>query len=247
MPRRAGAKEPTATPKHAARIAALLAQKWPDATCELDHRNAYELLVATILSAQSTDKLINTVTPKLFAKYPDAHALAHADQATLEQEIHSTGFFRNKAKSLLGMARAVVEKHGGEVPVTMEELVELPGVARKTANVVLGTAMGKNEGVVVDTHVARLSQRLGLTKAEDPVEIEQDLMKLLPRDQWTVFAHRLIWHGRRVCTAKNPDHENCLLAPICPSATLVTLRPTKKAAAPVKGKPAKKKPARARP
>jgi len=229
----------------------LLAEKWPDATCELDHRNAYELLVATILSAQSTDKMINTVTPKLFAKYPDARALAKADQATLEQEIHSTGFFRNKAKSLLGMARAVVEKHGGEVPATMEELVELPGVARKTANVVLGTAMGKNEGVVVDTHVARLSQRLGLTAHEAPVDIEQDLMKLVPREQWTVFAHRLIWHGRRVCFAKNPDHENCLLAPVCPSAAIVPLRPTKKAVTPVKAvkkKPEARKPRkRARP
>jgi endonuclease-3 len=225
----------------------LLAEKWPDATCELDHRNAYELLVATILSAQSTDKMINTVTPRLFAKYPDARALAKADQATLEQEIHSTGFFRNKAKSLLGMARAVVEKHGGEVPTTMEELVELPGVARKTANVVLGTAMGKNEGVVVDTHVARLSQRLGLTTHEAPIDIEQDLMRLLPREQWTVFAHRLIWHGRRVCFAKNPDHENCLLAPVCPSAAIVPLRPTKTAVAPVTTKPAAKPAGKAKP
>lgn len=177
--------------------------------------------MATILSAQSTDKMINTVTPALFAKYPDARALAKADQATLEQKVHSTGFFRMKAKNLIGMARAVVDKHGGEVPATMAELVELPGVARKTANVVLGTALGKNEGVVVDTHVARLAQRLGLTEATDPVEIEQDLMKLVPRDQWTIFAHRLIWHGRRVCTAKNPDHEHCSLAPLCPSATLI--------------------------
>jgi endonuclease-3 len=217
-PRRAGAK---ATPAHAANVAALLAQTWPDAVCELDHRNAYELLVATILSAQSTDRMINTVTPKLFAKYPNARALAKADQATLEEEIHSTGFFRMKAKNLIGMAKAVVEKHGGEVPQTMEELVELPGVARKTANVVLGTAMGKNEGVVVDTHVARVAQRLGLTQATDPKDIEQDLMKLLPREQWTIFAHRMIWHGRRICTAKNPDHEHCLLAPICPTATLI--------------------------
>jgi endonuclease-3 len=217
-PRRAGAK---ATPAGAAKIAALLAQTWPDAVCELDHRNAYELLVATILSAQSTDRMINTVTPKLFAKYPNARALATADQATLEEEIHSTGFFRMKAKNLIGMAKAVVEKHGGEVPQTMEELVELPGVARKTANVVLGTAMGKNEGVVVDTHVARVAQRLGLTQATDPKDIEQDLMKLLPREQWTIFAHRMIWHGRRICTAKNPDHEHCLLAPICPTATLI--------------------------
>ncbi len=208
----------------------MLAEAWPDAKCELDHRNAYELIVATILSAQSTDRMINTVTPKLFAKYPNAAALAKADQATLEEEIHSTGFFRMKAKSLIGMAKAVVEKHGGNVPATMEELVELPGVARKTANVVLGTALGKNEGVVVDTHVARLSERLGLTTETEPVKIEQDLMQLLPREQWTIFAHRLIWHGRRVCTAKNPDHEHCLLAPVCPTAALVKLAPTKPAA-----------------
>ena len=183
--------------------------------------------MATILSAQSTDKLINTVTPKLFAKYPDAAALAKADQAVLEDEIHSTGFFRMKAKHLLGMARAVVDKHGGEIPATMDELTALPGVARKTANVVLGSALGKNEGIVVDTHVARVSQRLGLTTETDPEKIEQDLMQLIPRDQWTVFAHRLIWHGRRVCTAKNPDHEHCLLAPVCPTA-LLELKPKRK-------------------
>lgn len=197
--------------------------------CELDHANAYQLVVATILSAQSTDKTINTVTPALFAKYPDARALAKADPAQLEEMIHSTGFFRMKAKNLIGMARAVVERHGGDIPKTMDELVELPGVARKTANVVLGTAMGKNEGVVVDTHVMRLSQRLGLTAETDPVKIEQDLMQLLPREQWTIFAHRMIWHGRRVCFAKKPDCENCLLAPVCPSAAIVSLAPTKKA------------------
>ena len=185
--------------------------------------------MATILSAQSTDKLINTVTPKLFAKYPDAKALARADQAELEVEVHSTGFFRMKAKNLIGMARAVVERHGGEIPATMDELTALPGVARKTANVVLGSALGKNEGVVVDTHVARVSQRLGLTTETDPVKIEQDLMKVIPRDQWTVFAHRLIWHGRRVCTAKNPDHEHCRLAPVCPTglAELSAKKPAK--------------------
>jgi endonuclease-3 len=221
---RSGAK---VTPAQAGKIAALLAEKWPDAHTELDHRNAYELLVATILSAQSTDKMINTVTPKLFAKYPNATALARADQAELEEEIHSTGFFRMKAKHLIGMARAVVERHGGEIPQTMDELTALPGVARKTGNVVLGSALGKNEGIVVDTHVARVSQRLGLTAEIDPVKIEQDLMALIPRDQWTVFAHRLIWHGRRVCTAKNPDHEHCLLAPVCPTA-LLELKPKKR-------------------
>jgi endonuclease-3 len=200
----------------------LLAEKWPEATCELDHENAYQLLVATILSAQSTDKLINTVTPALFAKFPDATALAAADPGELEKMVHSTGFFRMKAKNLLGMARAVVERHGGQIPQTMEELVALPGVARKTANVVLGTAFGKNEGVVVDTHVTRLSQRLGLSAQTDPVKIEQDLMRLLPREQWTAFAHRVIIHGRRVCHAKQPDCESCSLAPVCPSVSLVT-------------------------
>jgi endonuclease-3 len=203
------------------KIAELLGDKWPDAVCELDHANAYELLVATILSAQSTDKMINTITPALFAKYPDAAALAKADPAALETMIKSSGFFRNKAKSLLGMARAVVAQHGGKIPSTMEELVELPGVARKTANVVLGTAFGKNEGVVVDTHVARLSERLGLTGHTDPQKIERDLMDALPREQWTSFAHRLIWHGRRVCLAKKPDCEHCTLAPVCPSAFML--------------------------
>jgi endonuclease III len=216
------------------KIAALLEQKWPDAVCELDHQNAYQLLVATILSAQSTDKMINTITPALFARYSDARALAAADPAELEQMIFKSGFYRQKTKSLIGMARAVVEKHGGEIPQTMDELVALPGVARKTANVVLGTAIGKNEGIVVDTHVMRLSQRLGLTRAETPVEIEQDLMRLLPREQWTIFAHRMIWHGRRVCTAKNPDHDNCLLAPLCPTATIVRLPPSKQATKPDK-------------
>jgi endonuclease III len=217
-------------------IAALLAEKWPDAVCELDHQNAYQLLVATILSAQSTDKMINTITPALFAKYPDARALAQANPAELEQMIFKSGFYRMKTKSLIGMAKAVVENHGGEIPQTMEELVELPGVARKTANVVLGTAMGKNEGVVVDTHVIRLSQRLGLTRETEAPKIEQDLMRLLPREQWTIFAHRLIWHGRRVCMAKNPDHENCLLAPLCPTATIVRLPKSRKATKPERTK-----------
>jgi endonuclease-3 len=187
---------------------------------ELDHRNAYQLLVATILAAQSTDKLINTVTPALFAKYPDPAALARADQGELEAMIFSTGFYRNKARHLIGMAQRIVERHGGEVPATMEQLVDLPGVARKTANVVLGSALGKNEGFVVDTHVSRLAPRLGLTKNTEPVKIEQDLMQLLPRDQWSIFAHRLIWHGRRVCHAKKPDCDHCTLAPLCPSAGL---------------------------
>lgn len=225
----------------AAKIHEILDELFPAPSMPLDHGNPFELLVATILSAQSTDKMINTITPALFQKYPDPRALAAANPAEVEQMIFKSGFYRNKTKSLIGMAKAVVERHGGEIPQTMEELVALPGVARKTANVVLGTAMGKNEGVVVDTHVMRLSQRLGITRAEDPVEIEQDLMRLLPREQWTIFAHRMIWHGRRVCTAKNPDHENCLLAPICPSATIVTLPKPKKATKPVKTMQPKKK------
>ena len=203
-----------------AAIADRLAETWPDAVVELDHANAYQLLVATILAAQSTDKLINTVTPALFARYPDPTALARADQAELEAMIFSTGFYRMKAKHLIGMAQRIVERHGGEVPETMEALVELPGVARKTANVVLGSALGKNEGVVVDTHVARVAARLGLTAHTDPVKIEHDLMQLVPRDQWSSFAHRVIWHGRRMCHARRPDCEHCVLAPLCPSAGL---------------------------
>jgi endonuclease-3 len=204
-----------------AAIAARLAELWPDAVVELDHDSAYQLLVATILAAQSTDKLINTVTPALFARYPDPTALAHADPAELEPMIFSTGFYRMKARHLIGMAQRIVERHGGRVPETMEGLVDLPGVARKTANVVLGSALGKNEGIVVDTHVSRLAPRLGLTAHSDPVKIEQDLMQLLPRDQWSIFAHRLIWHGRRVCHAKQPNCDQCALAPLCPSAALV--------------------------
>ncbi len=213
-------------------IAGLLAEKWPGAVVELDHTNPYQLLVATILSAQSTDKMINTITPALFAAYPDPASLARASQEEIEPMIFKSGFYRNKAKSLLGMARAVVERHGGKVPDTMEELVELPGVARKTGNVVLGSAFGKPAGVVVDTHVSRVANRLGLTTETDPVKIEQDLMTILPREQWTPFAHRVIWHGRRVCFAKHPACNNCLLAPLCPSAALVELTPTAKAAKP---------------
>jgi endonuclease-3 len=203
-------------------IARRLAEQWPDAVVELDHDNAYQLLVATILAAQSTDRLINTVTPALFAKYPDPGALARAEQRELETMIYSTGFYRMKAKHLIAMAQAVVERHGGQLPETMAELVDLPGVARKTANVVLGSALGKNEGVVVDTHVSRLAPRLGLTAHTEPVKIEQDLMRLVPRDQWSIFAHRLIWHGRRVCHARKPDCEHCVLAPLCPSAEIAS-------------------------
>jgi endonuclease-3 len=208
-------------------IGKVLAKLWPDAVCELDHEDAYQLLVATILAAQSTDKMINTVTPALFERYPDATALAAADPEQLEQLIHSTGFYRMKAKHLLGMARAVVERHGGKIPETMEELVALPGVARKTGNVVLGTAFGKAVGVVVDTHVTRLSAKLGLTSETDPVKIEDELKELLPQSEWVPFADRLIWHGRRVCFAKKPACESCQLAPLCPSAELPGAEPAK--------------------
>lgn len=191
---------------------------YPDAHCALDHRNAYELLVATILSAQCTDARVNMVTPALFARYPTASDLAGADREELEGLIKSTGFFRNKAKSLLGMASAVVERHGGEIPSTMDELTTLPGVGRKTANVILGNAFGKNEGVVVDTHVTRLANRLGLTTQSDPVKIEADLVRLVPRDRWTMLSHLLIEHGRRVCEARSPKCEICPLADICPSS-----------------------------
>jgi endonuclease-3 len=213
-----GRRPRNSTPETAAEIASSLATLWPDAVVELDFQNAFQLLCATILAAQSTDKMINTITPALFAKYPTAEALARAEPTSVEPLIFKSGFYRNKAKSLVGMARALVERHGGRVPETMEALVALPGVARKTANVVLGCALGKPSGVIVDTHVTRLSQRLGMTTASDPVDIEQELMKLLPRSEWTLFANRLIWHGRRVCIAKKPLCDQCALAPVCPSA-----------------------------
>jgi endonuclease-3 len=206
------------TPELAAEYYRRLSAAYPDAHCALDHRNAYELLVATILSAQCTDVRVNMVTPALFAKYPTASALAEADQGELEQLIKSTGFFRNKAKSLLGMARALVEHHGGNVPANMEELTKLPGVGRKTANVILGNAFGRNDGVVVDTHVTRLANRLGLTTETDPVKIESDLMRLFPQSQWTMLSHLLIEHGRRVCDARKPKCEVCVLADLCPSS-----------------------------
>lgn len=207
------------TAKGRAREVALrLAGEYPQARCELDHADAYQLLVATILSAQSTDVRVNMVTPALFAKYRSAAAYAAADPAVLEQEIHSTGFFRNKTKSIIGMAQAVVERHQGQIPETIEELVQLPGVGRKTANVILGTWFGKNEGVVVDTHVTRLSRLMGLTKQGTPEKIEQDLMRLVPRDKWTWFGHTLIQHGRRVCIARRPKCEACVVNRWCPSS-----------------------------
>jgi endonuclease-3 len=206
-------------------ITAHLADRWPDAVVELDHCDAYQLLVATILSAQSTDKMINTITPAVFEAYPGPAALAQANPVELEQMIFRSGFYRNKAKHLIEMARAVVERHGGAIPETMEELCALPGVARKTANVVLGCALGRNVGFIVDTHVARVAGRLGFTAEHDPVKIEQDMMRAVPQDQWTKVANRLIWHGRRVCHAKQPDCDHCVLAPVCPSAALFKLPP----------------------
>jgi endonuclease III len=199
-------------------VVARLKAEYPDAHTELDWKNPLELLVATMLSAQTTDVQVNRVTQSLFAKYRTAEDYAHADPSELEEDIRPTGFYRNKASSLRNMAGTLVEEHGGEVPGTMRELVALPGVGRKTANVVLGNAFGVDEGIVVDTHVRRVSGRLGLTENKDPVKIEQDLMKVVPEEDWTVFSHLLILHGRRTCKARKPDCPNCVLNDICPSA-----------------------------
>jgi endonuclease-3 len=215
---RRGVKRGPALAAHAAEVYDRLAKAYPDAHCELDYRTPLELLTATILSAQCTDKRVNMVTPTLFARYPTAVALAAARPDELEEIIKSTGFFRNKTRSLLGMSGAVVERHAGEVPSTMEELVRLPGVGRKTANVVLGNAFGKAEGIVVDTHVTRLSERLGFTKEVDPVKIEEALIALFPRERWTMLSHLLIFHGRRICEARTPKCGACVLNDICPSA-----------------------------
>jgi endonuclease-3 len=195
-----------------------LRKLYPDAKCELDYGSPFQLAVATVLSAQCTDKRVNIVTPVLFRKYPDARALAAANVGDVEEIIKSTGFFRNKAKSITGLARGVMEKHGGVLPDSMEALFVLPGIGRKTANVILGNAFGKNEGVVVDTHIGRLARRLGFTKQDDPVKVEQALVKLFPRKNWTMLAHLLIWHGRRTCFARKPDCAGCILNDICPSA-----------------------------
>ena len=200
-----------------AQLVEALPEVYPGAHCELDFKTPLQLLVATILSAQCTDKRVNMVTPKLFARYRTAADFAAVPQETLEQEIRSTGFFRNKSKSIRAAAAAIEEQHGGKVPDTMEALHALPGVGRKTANVVLGNAFGKDEGIVVDTHVARLSQRLRLTKQTDAEKIEADLMKIVPRKHWTVWSHWLIWHGRRRCFARKPDCHQCEILRLCPS------------------------------
>ena len=204
--------------KRAKKIVAKLKAEYPDAHCALDHRTPFELLAATILSAQCTDVRVNMVTPALFAKYPTARDLAAARPEDVEDLVRSTGFFRNKTKSLIGMATAVAERHGGEVPKDMEALRVLPGVGRKTANVVLGNAFGINDGVVVDTHVGRLSGLLKLSKHQDPEKVERDLMALVPRDDWTLLSHLLITHGREVCIARRPQCGRCVLAKLCPSA-----------------------------
>lgn len=212
-------EEVDADSKRVRAILAALRRTYPDADCALHFENPFQLLVATILSAQCTDERVNQVTPGLFEKWGEAEALAEVPIPLLEEEIRSTGFFRNKAKNLQGAAGVIVERHGGEVPRTMEELVELPGVARKTANVVLGTAYGIAAGVVVDTHVGRVAGRLGMSQASKAVAVERDLMGLIPGKDWIWFAHALIWHGRRVCKSRHPDCRTCTLAAHCPSSS----------------------------
>jgi len=201
--------------KRVAAILAKLEEAYPDATCELRHENPFQLLVSTILSAQCTDVRVNQVAETLYKKYPDAKAFAYATPSELEMEIRPTGFFRNKTKSVMGASKAILERFGGEVPRTMEEILTLPGVARKTGNVVLGTAYGITSGIVVDTHVLRLSKRLDLTCNEDPKKVEQDLMQVIPREKWIQFSHQLIWHGRRVCHARKPKCTECNLESLC--------------------------------
>ncbi len=201
-----------------ARVRAILKglnEDYPDATCALTHENPFQLLIATILSAQCTDAVVNIVTKTLFAKYPTPKDLAHANPAEVEQEIRPTGFFRNKTKSIIGASKKLIEEFGGEVPRTMEQLLTIPGAARKTANVVLGCAFGIASGIVVDTHVQRISNRLDLTKNQDPKKIERDLMQIIPQDRWILFSHQLIWHGRRVCQARKPKCLDCNLERIC--------------------------------
>lgn len=204
-----------ANPQRVTAILAKLDEAYPDVTCALNHQNSFELLIATILSAQCTDVRVNQVTETLFKKYPDPKAFAYATPSELEQEIRPTGFFRNKTKSVMGASKAILEKFHGEVPRTMEELLTLPGVARKTGNVVLGTAYGIPSGVVVDTHVQRIANRLDLTRNEDPKKIEQDLMQVIPKDRWIKFSHQIIWHGRRICQARKPKCMECNLESLC--------------------------------
>jgi endonuclease III len=218
-PKRRRVRESRAAKRQrAAEIVKRLHSEYPDATCSLEHRSPYELLAATILSAQCTDERVNLTTPALFDRYPTPADLAAARQEDVEELVRSTGFFRSKARSLIGMATALVEVHGGDVPREMRQLVALPGVGRKTANVVLGNAFDINEGIVVDTHVKRLSGRLALTEHVDPVKIEEDLVQLIERDEWTDISHLFIYHGRAVCKAPTPRCESCALSDICPSS-----------------------------
>ncbi len=221
--KKVSAKKAPAKPASAAgtdpqRVSAILAkldEAYPNATCELEHKNAFQLLISTILSAQCTDVRVNQVTQELYKKYTKPEDFAYANPAELEKEIRPTGFFRNKTKSIMGASKAIVGKFAGQVPRTMEEMLTLPGVARKTANVVLGTAYGIASGIVVDTHVLRLSERLDMTRNEDPKKVEQDLMAVIPQNKWIKFSHQLIWHGRRVCAARKPKCAECNLESLC--------------------------------
>ena len=210
------AKSPNSLPERVRLILAKLKRTYPDAHCELHHSNPLQLLIATILSAQCTDERVNKVTPALFARCRTAHDFARIPTAELEGLIRTTGFFRSKAKSIRGCAAALVKDHHGEVPRTMEHLHKLPGVGRKTANVVLGNAFHLAEGIVVDTHVGRLSRRMGLTRHQDPVKVEQALVKIVPKTDWTLFSHLLTWHGRRRCSARKPDCPHCEISDLCP-------------------------------
>jgi endonuclease-3 len=217
-PQRRGRETRAARAARALEIVKRLRRQYPDAHCELNFATPYQLLVATILSAQCTDVRVNQVTPALFARWPDAPALARATPSELEAVIRPTGFFRNKARNLIGMAQGVTADHRGRVPATMDELRSLPGVGRKTANVVLGNAFGTSEGITVDTHVLRLGRLLGLVRSADPERVEDELMAIVPRADWALVSHLLIWHGRRVCIANRPHCDDCVLSKLCPSA-----------------------------
>jgi endonuclease-3 len=233
-----GEETPAELRKRARALVAKLKEAYPDARCALDHESPLQLLVATILSAQCTDARVNKVTPALFARYPTAKDLAASDRSELEELVRTTGFFRNKAKSIHGAASRIESEFGGEVPKTMAELLTLPGVARKTANVVLGTAFGIADGFVVDTHVFRLTHRMGLVSAKTPEQVERQLMELIPREDWIGLAHILIHHGRRVCTARGPDCEHCVVASLCPKlGVLAEAKPARVPKTPSKSAP----------
>ena len=229
--------------RRAEAVAERLARAWPDARCSLDFQSPFQLLVATILSAQCTDRRVNMVTGELFRRWPNPAALAAARQPELEGVIRSTGFYRAKAKNILGCCRAIVDRHGGAVPETLAELVRLPGVGRKTANVVLGTAFGRAEGVVVDTHVGRITRRLGLTRHADAVRAERDLMAVVPRAHWIAFSHWLIEHGRAICTARRPRCEQCPLSDLCPRVGVASGGPSRGSGSTRGKRPARPKPA----